>query len=299
MLDPMPPTPLFEAIPGILLKCEFLHPGRSHKARVARALIDDAEERRYLGPGDGKVLLERTGGNLGIGLAAEARVRGYKLVLVTESGYSKIKKELAARLGATVIDRGISYPQCEDNEAAVQILLREQPGKFLYLNQFGNTANPVAHEQGTGAEILAQLIARGYGRNTPLALVSGLGTGATARGVSSALRQWFRRVLVIGVEPPNCDLKADRHGIHALQGFSVGQPAPFFPSMELDEIIPVTDAEVADAERELAAKYRIFVGPSSCANYAAVQKLRSSEIDTLPSGAVCVSFLFDRGEDYE
>ncbi|WP_328665423.1 PLP-dependent cysteine synthase family protein [Streptomyces sp. NBC_00328] len=299
MSDPLPPTPLFEAIPGILLKCEFLHPGRSHKARVARALISDAEERGHLKPGDRKVLLERTGGNLGIGLAAEARIRGYELVLVTDPGYSKIKKELAARLGATVVDRGASYPECEDNEAAVQMLLRKQPGKFLYLNQFGNTANPLAHEQGTGAEILAQLIARGYGRSTPLALVSGLGTGATARGVSSVLRQWFRRVMVIGVEPPNCDLRAGRHGIHALQGFSVGQPAPFFPSAELDEIIPVTDAEVADAGRELAEKYRFFVGPSSCANYAAVQKFRSSRTDASLSDAVYVSFLFDRGEDYE
>ncbi|MEV6782718.1 pyridoxal-phosphate dependent enzyme [Streptomyces sp. NPDC051098] len=299
MSDPLPPTPLFEAIPGTLLKCEFLHPGRSHKARVARALIDDAEQRGRLGPGDRKVLLERTGGNLGIGLAVEARIRGYELVLVTDPGYSRIKRELAARLGATVINRGISYPQCEDNEAVVCMLLRQQPEKFLYLNQFGNPANPAAHEQGTGAEILAQLIGRGYGRNTPLALVSGLGTGATARGVSSALRQWFRRVAVIGVEPPDCDLRANRHGTHALQGFSVGQPAPFFPSADLDAIVPVTDEEVADAERELAETYRIFVGPSSCANYAAVHKLRSPGIDTVPSGAVYVSFLFDRGEDYE
>ncbi|MFF4353984.1 PLP-dependent cysteine synthase family protein [Streptomyces sp. NPDC001530] len=299
MSDTPLPTPLFEAAPGIFLKCEFLHPGRSHKARVARALVEDAERRGHVVRGGRKILLERTGGNLGIGLAIEAAIRGYGLTLVTDPGYSKIKKELAARWGANVIDRGVMYPQCADNEAVVQLILRQHPGRYFYLNQFGNPANPAAHEQGTGAEILAQLISRGYGRDTVVCLVSGLGTGATARGVSAALGQWFRRILVIGVEPPNCDLKTDRHGCHALQGFSVGQPAPFFPSADLDEIVPVTDEEVAEAERRLAEDHRIMVGPSSCANFAAVRKVSSSDLNTVSTKVVFVSFLYDRGEDYE
>ncbi|MFF8945202.1 PLP-dependent cysteine synthase family protein [Streptomyces sp. NPDC014864] len=299
MSDPLLPTPLLEALPGVLLKCEFLHPGRSHKARVARALVDDAERRGVIVRGGSTALIERTGGNLGIGLAIEAKIRGYELVLVTDPGYSKRKKELAARLGATVLDRGISHPGCQDNEAAVQEILRREPGRFHYLNQFDNTANPTAHEQGTGAEILAQLIGGGHGRDTKVLLVTGLGTGATARGVASALGQWFRQVTVIGVEPPNCDLKEDVHGSHALQGFSVGQPAPFFPSSELDEIVPVTDDEVAAAGRRLSTEYRVFVGPSSCGNFAAVLKMFPPGAARVPSGVVCISFLYDRGEDYE
>ncbi|MEU1708111.1 pyridoxal-phosphate dependent enzyme [Streptomyces sp. NPDC005706] len=299
MSDTVLPTPLFEALPGVFLKCEFLHPGRSHKARVARALIDDAERRGLVEPGGSTALIERTGGNLGIGLAIEARIRGYELVLITDPGYSKTKKRLAARLGATVVDRGVSFPDCEDNEAAVQRMMRSEPGRYHYLNQFGNHANPTAHERGTGAEILAQLIGRGYGRDTTVSIVSGLGTGATARGVSSTLRQWFERVRVIGVEPPNCDLKTDVHGSHGLQGFSVGQPAPFFPSGELDGIVPVTDEEVTAAERTLSATHRLFVGPSSCANFAAVLKVRPPGTGSPSSRGVCVSFLFDRGEDYE
>ncbi|MFE4968161.1 PLP-dependent cysteine synthase family protein [Streptomyces sp. NPDC056660] len=299
MSDTVLPTPLLEALPDVFLKCEFLHPGRSHKARVARALIDDAERRGIISPGGSTELIERTGGNLGIGLAIEARIRGYELVLITDPGYSKIKKELAARLGAKVIDRDISYPDCEDNEAAVQQALRSEPGRFHYLNQFGNPANPAAHEQGTGAEILAQLIGRGYGRDTKVCLISGLGTGATARGVSSTLRHWFRQVTVIGVEPPNCDLKNDLYGSHGLQGFSVGQPAPFFPSGELDGTVPVTDEEVSAAQLRLFEEYRIFVGPSSCANFAAVLKVCTPGADSASSRGVCVSFLYDRGEDYE
>ncbi|MGI5366747.1 pyridoxal-phosphate dependent enzyme [Streptomyces iakyrus] len=299
MWEPMPPTPLIEISPGALFKCEFLHPGRSHKARVARALMDDAEQRGELVPGGRKAVLERTGGNLGIGLAVEATIRGYELVLVTEPGYSKTKKELAARLGAKVLDRGAVFPQCADNEEAVRLMLREQPERYVYLNQFGNPANPSAHERGTGAEILAQMIGRGRGRDTKVVLVTGLGTGATARGVSRALRQWFRTVEVVGVEPPNCDLRADAHGAHALQGFSVGQAAPFFPSAELDAVVPVTDQEVAEAGRRLFEEHRIFVGPSSCANAAAVWKMLPSNPEHQSHTTLCVSFLFDRGEDYE
>ncbi|WP_437033929.1 pyridoxal-phosphate dependent enzyme [Streptomyces sp. enrichment culture] len=299
MWEPMPPTPLIEIFPGAFFKCEFLHPGRSHKARVARALVDDAEQRGELVRGGGKVLLERTGGNLGIGLAIEATIRGHELVLVTDPGYSKTKKELAARLGATVLDRGAAFPQCADNEEAVRLMLREQPDRYVYLNQFGNQANPAAHEQGTGAEILAQLIGRGHGRGTKVVLVTGLGTGATARGVSRALRQWFRTVEVVGVEPPHCDLRADVHGAHALQGFSVGQAAPFFPGAELDAVVPVTDQEVAEAGRRLFEEHRMFVGPSSCANAAAVWKMPPPDPGHQPPGTLCVSFLYDRGEDYE
>ncbi|MDX3383862.1 pyridoxal-phosphate dependent enzyme [Streptomyces niveiscabiei] len=294
MSDTILPTPLLEVLPNTFLKCEFLHPGRSHKARVARALIEDAERRGVIVRGGGTALVERTGGNLGIGLALEARLRGHELVLVTDPGYSRIKKEIAGRLGAKVVDRGISHPDCADNEAAVQSILRAAPGRFHYLNQFGNPANPAAHEQGTGAEILAQLIGRGHGRDTRVTLVSGLGTGATARGVSSALRQWFREVEVVGVEPPDCDLLADRHGEHGLQGFSVGQPAPFFPSGELAAVVPVTDGEVAAAGTRLFEEHRVFVGPSSHANFAAVLKSRPAS-----PGNVLVSFLYDRGEDYE
>src|ERR1022692_494173 len=87
MVDAVILTPLFQASEDTFLKCDFLHPGRSHKARVARALIEDAEDRQQLRVGSDQILLERTGGNLGIALAIEARLRGYQLTLVTDPHY--------------------------------------------------------------------------------------------------------------------------------------------------------------------------------------------------------------------
>jgi cysteine synthase A len=292
-------TPLFQASEDVFLKCEFLHPGRSHKARVARALIEDAEKRNAVFPGGSRILLERTGGNLGIALAIEARIRGYKLELVTDPGYSAIKKGIAHRFGATVIDRGVDYPDCQSNQDVIDILLDQSGKDYLYLNQFGNPANPMAHEQGTGAEILAQLVGRGYGRNTPVILVSGLGTGATMRGVSAALRTWFRRVLTFAVQPASCDILRNKYSEHAFQGIAVGEPPPFYDVLLLDRVISVSENEGMDAVRQLARKYRFDVGPTSGANYAALRHAREQARVERAEDPIFVTFLYDRGEDYE
>lgn len=292
-------TPLFQASDDIFLKCEFLHPGRSHKARVARALIDDAEQRRQISPGGSRILLERTGGNLGIALAIEAGLRDYKLTLVTDPGYSSIKKQLARRFGATVIDRGVSYPQCNSNREVINILLHAPGTDYFYLNQFGNPVNPQAHEQGTGAEILCQLVSRGYGRDTTVALVGGLGTGASMRGICSALQTWFRRVLTFAVQPSGCDILNDIHVEHTFQGISVGESPPFFDLRILDAVFTVSESDAKDALQHLAQQYRFVVGPSSGANYAALKQARLHSLVSSSDKCIFVTILYDRGEDYE
>ena len=292
-------TPLFSVSDDVYLKCDFLHPGRSHKARVARFLIDDAEARGEISPHDGSVLLERTGGNLGIALALEARVRGYELTLVTDPGYSRIKKDIARRLGAHVIDRGVSFPQCSNNGAVIEILLQDPGNKFFYLNQFQNPANPRAHEQGTGAEILSQLVARGLGRDTPVALTAGLGTGASMSGITRTLRSWFTTVLTLGVEPENCDIVNGRYAEHAFQGIAVGEPPPFVDISSLDAVISVSEEDAASAAHELLRSFGFFVGPSSAANFAAISQAKRHPLTSDLPGCVFVSVLYDRGEDYE
>lgn len=292
-------TPLYETRHDTFLKCEFLHPGRSHKARVAQALVDDAERRGEIGPNRRRTLLERTGGNLGIALAMEASIRDYKLTLVTDPHYSQRKKEIAARLGAQVIDRGVLYPHCNNNQEVIDELLANSDHGFHYLNQFGNPVNPKAHERGTGAEILSQLISNGHGQDTTVVLVKGLGTGASMRGISSALRTWFGNVVTLGVQPPNCDILADEYGQHIFQGIAVGQPPPFFSPRELDGVIQVSESQAMDGGEELRRQHRFFVGPSSAANYAALVHAREHPMVKRHERCVFVTVLYDRWEDYE
>jgi cysteine synthase len=289
-------TPMIMDPQGIYLKCEFLHPGRSHKARVARSLVDDAEARGYIGGAASRVLLERTGGNLGVSLAIEARVRGYSLTLVTDPGYSAAKKSMARSFGANVLDRDVTFPWCRDNGEAIAEILRRDGDRYHYLDQFGNPANPRTHELRTGPEIADQLRSYGVDSEATIVLVCGLGTGATMRGVSAALERRFSRVRKVGVQPPNCDLKAGVYNDHPFQGIAVGQPAPFFDVAGLDDVIPVTAEQAADAQDYLLARHRFDVGPSSLANFAALRSLRSST--GRQDGPIYVTLLFDRGEDY-
>jgi cysteine synthase A len=282
--------------PGVYLKCEFLHPGRSHKARVACSLVDDAEARGYIGGAARRVLLERTGGNLGIGLAIEAKIRGYSLTLVTDPGYSAAKKSMARRFGATVLDRNVAFPGCRDNGEAIAEILQRDGDRYHYLDQFGNPANPRTHELRTGPEIASQLRSRGVDSEATIVLVCGLGTGATMRGVSAALERQFAQVRKVGVQPPNCDLKAGVYADHPFQGIAVGQPAPFFDVADLNDVITVTTKQAADAQDYLLAMHRFDVGPSSLANFAALRSLQASSGDQ--DHQVYVTLLFDRGEDY-
>lgn len=289
-------TPMIMDSPGIYLKCEFLHPGRSHKARVARSLVDDAEAKGYIGGATSRVLLERTGGNLGIGLAIEARIRGYSLTLITDPDYSPAKKSIARRFGATVLDRDVTFPGCRDNGEAIAEILERDGDRYHYLDQFGNPANPRTHELRTGPEIADQLTARGVDRGAAIVIVCGLGTGATMRGVSTALEKRFAEVRKVAVQPPNCDLRAGVYEDHPFQGIAVGQPAPFIDVAELDDVIPVTLEQADEARSYLLALHRFDVGPSSLANFAALRTLRES--GGRHDEQVYVTMLFDRGEDY-
>jgi cysteine synthase A len=280
----------------VFLKCEFLHPGRSHKARVARSLIDDAETQGHIGGPDKRILLERTGGNLGIGLAIEAKIRGYSLTLVTDPGYSAIKQAMARRFGATVLDRGITFPGCRDNGEAIAEILSEGGDRYHYLDQFANPANPRTHEFGTGLEIADQLQSMDVSTKATVVLVCGLGTGATMRGVGTALSRRFAQVLRIGVQPPNCDLRAGVYGEHSFQGIAVGQAAPFFGVEDLDGVVPVTEEQARQSQQQLLCRHRFDVGPSSLANFAALRAVREAWDEA--GNHVFLTLLFDRGEDY-
>jgi cysteine synthase A len=290
-------TPLVRLQDDLFLKCEFLHPGRSHKARVARALIEDAEARGGLSPAQGRILLERTGGNLGVALAMEAQSRGYELTLVTDPQSAPVKRRLAASLGATVIDRGEAHPDAQDNGQVIRLMLAEGGSRYYYLNQFGNPANPRAHEVGTGQEIGRELRAQGYHESTLAVLVTGMGTGASMRGISTALRRWFTRIVTVAVQPPHCDLRTGQYGEHDAYGIAVGEAAPFMPVTQLDAIVAVSANQIAAAQRLLLRDYGFLAGPSSAANFAALPAARAHPA-CLGDPRLFITLLFDRGEDY-
>ena len=300
-------TPMIKDSSGVFLKCEFLQPGRSHKARVARHMIDDAEARGYIGGNSKRILLERTGGNLGVGLAIEARARGFPLTLVTDPGYSAAKRSLARRFGAIVLDRALSFPGCRDNGEAITEILRREGDRYHYLDQFGNPANPLTHESQTGPEIAEQLASFGVEPGATVVLVCGMGTGATMRGVSSALARRFARVRKVAVQPPNCELRSGRYAPHPFEGIAVGEPAPFIDITELDDVVPVTVEQAARAHDYLISRHRCDVGPSSLANVAALLSMsgcndrrgkRQGAARGGQADQIFVTLLFDRGEDY-
>ena len=296
MVGDLVPTPMIRLHDDVFVKCEFLHPGRSHKARVACALIDDTEAQHGPSVRHERVLLERTGGNLGVALALESRSRGYRLTLVTDPQASLVKMRIATKLGATVIDRGVAYPRAQSNGDVIRILLNED-SRYFYLNQFANPANPRAHETGTGPEIVADLRARGHPPETTVVLVTGMGTGASMRGISAALRKYFPRVVTVAVQPPNCDLLAARYGEHEAYGIAVGEPAPFMAISEVDGVVAVSSSEIVAAHDRILREHRFLVGTSSAANLAALSAARSHPA-CQGEPRVFVTLLFDRGEDY-
>jgi len=176
----------------ILVKCEHLNPGGSVKDRIARAIVDDAERRGALEPG--ATIVEATAGNTGVGLALVAAARGYRLVCVMPKKMSADKSNALRAMGAKVIITENAPPSSPDNFQNVARRLAEDHRWFL-ADQFHNPANVRAHEQTTGAEILAQV-------EGPVgAFVSGAGTGGTITGVGRRLKAADPRTRVVLADP--------------------------------------------------------------------------------------------------
>jgi cysteine synthase len=241
----------------ILLKLEGQNPGGSVKDRVALSMIEDAEERGILKPGEpGQILLEPTSGNTGIGLAIVCRIRGYTLRVVMPSNVSAERRQLLQILGAQIVES----PGSEGSNGAVRMARRlaEEHPELVFLYQYGNHANPRAHYEGTGPEIW---------RDCPeiTHFVAGLGTSGTLLGVGRFLKEQDPSVKVWAIEPPAGEM------VDGLRNLDDGYIPPIFTELGgpelLDRKTVVGPADSIEWARRLAG-LGIFAGLSTGAALA-------------------------------
>ena len=270
----------------VLAKLEYFNPAGSVKDRVALAMIRDAEDRGLLGPGS--VIIEPTSGNTGIGLAAVAAARGYRVIIVMPDTMSVERRRLIAAYGAELVltpgSRGMAGAIARAEELAAAT-----PGSFIP-GQFINPANPAAHMASTGPEIWRDTGGQGD------AFVAGVGTGGTITGVGRYLKGQNPGVWVAAVEPAGSPvLSGGKPGPHGLQGIGAGfVPETLDPGV-YDEIIRVTEADAYRAGRELARREGVLAGISSgAALWAALELARREEM----AGRTIVVMLPDTGDRY-
>lgn len=269
----------------IYVKCEAFNPLSSVKDRLAIAIIEDAERRGTLKPG--QTVVEATSGNTGIALAMVCAVKGYPFVALMSDSFSVERRKLMRILGARVI----LTPAAERGSGMVKKAeeLAKKNGWFL-ARQFENPANPEYHRNTTGPEILRDFVGRRLDW-----WVTGYGTGGTLTGVSDMLRKARPETKIAVAEPEGAALLAGKEWKpHKIQGWTPDFIPAVLDRKSFDEIVTVTDIEARDAARDLAAKEGIFCGISSGGTFAAAKKIA----EKAPKGSVLLAMLPDTGERY-
>ena len=270
----------------VLAKLEYLNPAGSVKDRVAKAMIDDAEEKGLLKPGS--VIIEPTSGNTGIGLAAVAAARGYRIIIVMPDTMSVERRQLMKAYGAELVlsegAKGMKGAIAKADELAASI-----PGSFIP-GQFVNPANPKAHFETTGPEIYADT------DGEVDIFVAGVGTGGTLTGVGEYLKSQNPNVKVVAVEPAGSPiLSKGTAGAHKIQGIGAGFVPKVLDTGVYDEIIPVANEDAFAVGKQIGKAEGVLVGISSgAAAWAAIELAKRPENE----GKTIVVLLPDTGDRY-
>ena len=270
----------------VLAKLEYLNPAGSVKDRVAKAMIDDAEEKGLLKPGS--VIIEPTSGNTGIGLAAVAAARGYRIIIVMPDTMSVERRQLMKAYGAELVlsegTKGMKGAIAKADELAAEI-----PDSFIP-GQFVNPANPKAHFETTGPEIYADTDGKVD------IFVAGVGTGGTITGVGEYLKSKKPEVKVVAVEPATSPvLSKGTAGAHKIQGIGAGFVPKVLDTGVYDEIIPVANEDAFAVGKQIGKAEGVLVGISSgAAAWAAIELAKRPENE----GKTIVVLLPDTGDRY-
>ena len=275
-----------QAVAKVFAKLELFNPAGSVKDRVAAAMIDDAEKRGMLKPDS--VIIEPTSGNTGIGLAAVAAARNYRIIIVMPETMSIERRNLMKAYGAELVltdgAKGMKGAIAKAEELAKEI-----PGGFIP-SQFTNPANPAIHNATTGPEIWEDTDGKVD------IFVAGVGTGGTISGVGKYLKSKNPNVKVVAVEPKTSPVLSEgKAGPHKIQGIGAGFVTETLDTKIYDEIIPVENEDAFAAGRRIARTQGVLVGISSgAAMWAAIQLAKRPE----NKGKNIVVLLPDTGERY-
>ncbi|WP_312043373.1 cysteine synthase A [Anaerotignum sp.] len=270
----------------ILAKVEFMNPGGSAKDRVAKAMIEDAEERGILK--EGATIIEPTSGNTGIGLAVVAAAKGYRALIVMPDSMSMERRMLMKAFGAELVLTPGAKGMAGAIEKAEE-LQKEIPNSFVP-GQFDNPANVKAHYETTGPEIFRDT------EGQVDIFVAGIGTGGTISGVGKYLKEKNSKVQIIAVEPASSPLLSKGvAGSHGIQGIGANFVPSILDTKIYDEIIAVENEEAFQFGKEIAKTEGLLVGISSGAAIFAAMKVAERPEN---AGKNIVVFLPDTGERY-
>ncbi len=270
----------------IIVKLESFNPGGSVKDRLAKAMIEDAENKGEIN--ENTLIIEPTSGNTGIGLAMICAAKGYKLVLTMPESVSKERRSLIKAYGAELIltpaDKGMKGAIEKASE-----ILNKTENSFMPM-QFDNPANPEMHRKTTAVEIWNDT-----GGKIDI-FITGIGTGGTFTGVGEILKSKNENIRVLAVEPVNSPVLSGKEpGSHKIQGIGAGFIPKVMNTEIIDEIILVDDQDAFDTAKQLAKQEGILCGISSGANvFAALQLAKRPE----NSGKTIVTTICDTGERY-
>lgn len=270
----------------VIAKVEYFNPGGSVKDRIAKAMLDDAEQSGKLK--EGSVIIEPTSGNTGIGLASVAAARGYRIIIVMPEAMSVERRQLMKAYGAELVltegSKGMKGAIAKANELAAEI-----PNSFIP-GQFVNPANPKAHFETTGPEIFEDTDG-----NVDI-FVAGVGTGGTITGIGKYLKSKKADVKVVAVEPAtSAVLSTGVSGAHKIQGIGAGFVPDTLDTKIYDEIIAVQNEDAFTIGKLIGKKEGILVGISSgAAVWAAIELAKRAE----NAGKNIVVLLPDTGDRY-